>query len=126
MTRLFLPQTTLEEWVIEDKADMQDGRLMLAADKATFPIIPAVHFQQLVSGTDDEKLVGKVKTEAQLQTLGAESMADSVVLGDNAYEVVPGYLTEVPNLALPRTPKPPQQSSPETDLLAAFLLNKLP
>lgn len=127
MTRLFLPQTTLEEWVVEDKADLQEGRLVLSADRSSFSITAGVHFLQLVTGSDDEKLVGKVKTEAQLEALGAEAMADSVVLGDNAYEVVPGYVTEVPRPASTKQPKAAQQPmSPETDLLAAFLLNKLP
>lgn len=126
MTRLFLPQTTLEEWAIEDKADLKDGRLVLSEEQASFPVVPAVHVKTLVMGEDAQKLVGKVKTEAQLQALGAEQLADSMVLGDDAYEVDPGYVAELPALApaaaKPAAAKPP---SPDADLLAAFLLNKL-
>ncbi len=124
--KLFLPQTTLEEWATEDKADLQDGKLVVPAEKGAWPVTPAVHFIQLVSGDDLGKLVGRVKSEAQLTELGAEHMADSVLIGETAYEVVPGYLADV---------APPQpvgtraayqvKTSPETDLLAQFLLNKL-
>lgn len=120
--KLFLPQTQLEEWALGDKADLKDGKLVVTAEGgAAFPAVPAVHFVQLVSGEDTHKLVAKVKTEAQLASLGAEQMADSVILGESAYEVVPGYLTEVATVPRPADKKP----SSETDLLAAFILNKM-
>lgn len=122
MTKLFLPQAQLEEWALEDKADVRDGRLVVMVEGgASYPVMPAVHFLQLVSGEDTHRLVARVKTEAQLQSLGAEQMADSVLVGDSAYEVVPGYVTEV---AAPASPVDGKQSS-EADLLAAFLLNKM-
>lgn len=123
MAKLFLPQSTLEEWALEDKADVRDGKLSLPGENAAFPVSAAVHFTKLVMGADDRRLVAKVKSLEQLQSLGAEHLADSVILGETAYEVVPGYVTEVP---LPAA-KPAQEkkANPEADLLAAFLLNKL-
>lgn len=124
VARLFVPQGTLEEWALEDKADIRDGRLTVAAEKASFAVIPAVHFTKLVSGTDDKKLLRKVKTQEELHKLGAEHMADSVLLGDTAYEVVGGYLTEVP---VPSKAAGPAKKgvTPEAEALAAFLLDKL-
>ena len=119
--RVFLPQSTLEEWALEDKADLKDGRLVVSGEKQGYPVSPAVHFTQLVSGSDERKLLARVKTEAQLAQLGAEHLHDSVVLGEDAYEVVSGYVADV---------SPPSQvgtrsANPEADLLAAFILNKL-
>ena len=120
--KLFLPQAQLEEWALKDVADVREGRLSVAAEGGSYPVTPAVHFKEVVSGTDDLSLVARVKTEAQLQAMGAEQMADSVLLGETAYVVDPGYVTEV---------TPPSSSTDETpvrseaDLLAAFLLNKL-
>jgi hypothetical protein len=122
VTKLFLPQAQLEEWALEDKADVRDGRLVVMVEGgASFPVVPAVHFLQLVSGEDTHGLVARVKTEEQLQRLGGEQMADSVLIGDSAYEVVPGYVTEVAAPARPVDGKP----NSEADLLAAFLLNKM-
>lgn len=121
--KLFLPQTQLEEWALEDKADVKDGVLVVTGETGVYPVVPAVHIVQLVTGEDTNRLVSKVKTEEQLESLGAEQMADSVLLGETAYEVVPGYVAEVPS--------PSDASSEdgtagsETDLLAAFLLNKM-
>jgi hypothetical protein len=120
--KLFLPQTQLEEWALADKADVRDGRLVVMEEGgASYPVTPAVHFLQVVSGEDAHGLVARVKTEPQLQSLGAEQMADSVLIGDAAYEVVPGYVTEVSVAASPGDSKP----SSDSDLLAAFLLNKM-
>lgn len=118
--KLFLPQQQLEEWALADKADLQEGKLVLLQEKASYPAVAAVHFIKLVSGRDDKKLVSRVKTQPQLEALGAEAMADSVLLGESAYEVVPGYVAEVP---APRADK--KKGSPEADLLAAFILDKL-
>ena len=122
--RLFLPQAQLEEWALEDKADVKDGVLVVTGEEGVYPVSPAVHVVQLVTGEDTHGLVTKVKTEDQLKTLGAEQMADSVLLGDTAYEVVPGYVAEVsvsPSDAGSVDGKP----GSEADLLAAFLLNKM-
>ena len=52
--------------------------------------------------------------------MSAEQMHDSVILGDAAYEVVPGYLAQM-------EPEGAKNSSPapDTELLAAFILDKL-
>jgi hypothetical protein len=123
--KLFLPQKTLEEWVSQDRADLQEGRLVLKEERSSYPVTAAVHFVRVVSGEDAGALVGRVKTESQLVALGAESMADSVVLGEVAYEVDQGYLTEVAPPEKPRSEPAKKASSPEADLLAAFILDKL-
>ncbi|MBK7861474.1 MAG: hypothetical protein IPJ65_23235 [Archangiaceae bacterium] len=127
--KLFLPQKTLEEWSTTEKADLQDGKLVVAEGKATHGVTPAVHFVKLVSGVDQSQLVGRVKTMAQLDTLGCEHMMDSVILGEAAYEVTPGYVADVAPPAAAATPGKPgdkkKATSPEADLLAAFILDKL-
>jgi hypothetical protein len=122
VARLFVPQARLEEWALEDKADIRDGKLSIAAEKSSFAVVPAVHFTKLVSGADDKKLLRKVKTADELQKLGAEHMADSVILGETAYEVTSGYLTEVPT---PGKAGAKKGVTPEAEALAAFLLDKL-
>ena len=114
--KLFLPQATLETWAADEKADLRDGQLWLAEGPATHPVTPAVYFRALISGTDGHALVSKVKTERQLKELGAEQMMDSVLLGETAYEVIPGYVTEVSKA---------RAGTGESELLAAFLLDKL-
>lgn len=121
--RLFLPQATLEAWALDDKADLREGKLVVTGEQGEFSIAPAVHFVRLVSGEDDRALVSKVKTQDQLTELGAEHMMDSVLLGESAYEVVPGYVTEVAPPAPTGQEKRPKDT--DADMLAAFLLDKI-
>ncbi len=124
--KLFLPQKTLEEWSMAEKADLQDGKLVVKEGGASsHPAISAVHFVRVVSGEDTNQLVGRVKTQPQLQTLGAEHMADSVILGETAYEVAEGYLTEVQASTGGKGDPKKKAANPEADLLAAFILDKL-
>ncbi|MCC6333238.1 MAG: hypothetical protein IT380_04510 [Myxococcales bacterium] len=125
--KLFLPQTTLEEWATSDKADLVDGKLVVREGASSHPVTPAVHFSRLVSGEDKNALVGRVKTILQLADLGAEHMADSCIVGETAYEVAEGYLTEV-TAGAPAAKGgdgKKKSGSPEADLLAAFILDKL-
>jgi hypothetical protein len=127
--KLFLPQKTLEEWSLAEKADLLDGKLVVTENKASHAVTPAVHFVKLVSGNDTGQLVGRVKTMAQLDTLGAEHMMDSVILGETAYQVTPGYIADVPAPAAAAGKGADKDkrktTSPEADLLAAFILDKL-
>jgi len=124
--KLFLPQKTLEEWATSDKADLADGKLVVREGGTSHPVTPAVHFSKLVSGADTHGLVGRVKTTTQLAELGAEHLADSCIIGETAYEVAEGYITEVVTPAAAPKPEGKKKSaSPEADLLAAFILDKL-
>src|SRR5690606_24917241 len=57
-----------------------------------FSLTTAVLFRSEVTGeADPHDLVGKVKDLEQLAAIGAEHYADSVIMGDNAYQVVEGF-----------------------------------
>lgn len=124
--KLFLTQKTLEDWATTDKADLADGKLVVKESKSAHPVTPAVHFQKVVSGEDVQGLLGRVKTSTQLQALSAEQLGDSCIVGETAYEVAEGYVADVQVPAAPPKPDPKKKSSsPEADLLAAFILDKL-
>jgi hypothetical protein len=93
-------------------------------------------------GDDALGLVARVKTLAQVREIGGEPMADSVVVGEVAYEVEPGFLAEASAVeaasrAAPATaPAPTAEGSRalprdledrrrEAEALARFLLDNL-
>jgi hypothetical protein len=119
--KLFLPQSTLEEWAAEGRADLKDGKLLVESEQAVCRVAPAVHFQRLASGSDSKKLLATVKTTLQLEQMGAEQMSDSVILGEDAYDVVQGYVAEVASASDAEKGK----ETHDADLLAAFLLDKM-
>src|SRR6186713_670944 len=89
--RLFVPQDTMNAWVADQKAAVAGTELVLQGD--TFDLKPAVLFLKDVSETGDPHgLLGRVKDQVQLASLGAEHYMGSVVLGDSAYEVKDGFI----------------------------------
>jgi hypothetical protein len=93
LARVFVPQEALESWVAEGRAQLNGETLVL--EEVAFQLASAVRFiAEVAGGGDAQDLVGKVKTLAQVGELGGEHVTASVVLGDNAYEVIDGFLAQ--------------------------------
>src|SRR5690242_3093945 len=91
--RVFFPQAALDEWIAEDRVDLRNDELTIKSENRKYRIIEAVRILSEVTGQADvNELVGKVKSRAFLTELGAEILEGSVILGDNAYDAVPGFV----------------------------------
>lgn len=91
--RVFFPQVAVDAWGIDGKVDLSASELIVLAEGRTYKIVEAVRVLTEVTGANDKhELVGKVKPRADLDALGAEILEGSMILGDNAYDVVPGWL----------------------------------
>jgi len=89
--RVFVPQDAVESWLTDGRADL--GQDTLTFDGFAFHVSGAVRFlAEVAGGPDDLHLVGKVKTSEALALLQAEHTGESVLLGDNAYQVAEGYV----------------------------------
>lgn len=122
--RLFVPQTQLDAWLEEGRVDVTAEGLEVPAEGHTLPLEPAFRFLSLLEGEDDADLLSKVKTEGELRRLGAEPCGDSVLLGEVAYEVVPGFMA---TLAAPGNGQRESAVAEPKDaeLLSAFFLGKV-
>lgn len=91
--RVFFPQAALDQWMIEGTVDLQGAELTILAEARRYRLLEAAHVLREVTGTPDpHELVGRVKSRAFLDELGAEIVEGSMVLGEHAYDVVPGWL----------------------------------
>jgi hypothetical protein len=91
MARLFVSQETLDDWNASNRAELSGDRLTV--DGRTYTISSAVYFAKVAGGdADAHDLVGKVKAEDELARMGAEQYHNSVICGDNAYDVVCGFV----------------------------------
>lgn len=94
--RVFFPQQVLDEWLEQGRVMLVDDELTLGPAARRFRLTTALHFVAEVADTPDaHDLIGKVKTKEQVQALSGEHYADSVVLGDNAYQVIEGFVGEL-------------------------------
>jgi hypothetical protein len=131
--RVFFPQVALDVWLSDGTVDLHGNELSIVAEERRYRLTESVRIVNEVTGSADaHDLVGRVKTKAALQEKGAELLETSMLLGENAYDVVPGWLGDpvgtfeehiVKRSMLP-APAPHNPSSDE-DLLATYLVKHL-
>jgi hypothetical protein len=96
---LFVSQAMIDSWADQGRIDFVGNVMTLLAGEGrdrSYALEPAVRFLALLGAdADPHQLLKKVKSLAQLRDLGAEVIDASVVLGDVAYEVEPGFLAEM-------------------------------
>jgi hypothetical protein len=93
---LFIAQQTLDAWVEQDKVEFDQNVMTIKADGRSFKMVEAVRFVKVEGGDEDTAgLLGRVKTNDQLKTMGAERYRDSVLHQDVAYKVQEGFIGEV-------------------------------
>jgi hypothetical protein len=91
--RVFFPQAALDEWLADDRVDLKNDELSIKGEGRRFRIIEAVRVLREVTGSPDpHHLLGCVKSCAFLNELGAELLETSMIIGDNAYDVLPGFV----------------------------------
>ena len=92
---LFVSQPTLDGWLEAGQADVTAEGLHL---DGTDPLAlePALRVIGVVEGADEAGLVGKVRSEAAVRSLGGEPWGDSLLVGEVVYTVEPGFLASVP------------------------------
>jgi hypothetical protein len=91
--RLFFPQSALDVWIVDGSVELEDGELVILSEGRRFKLTEAVRVLEEVSGSGDTyELSGRAKVRAELEQLGAEILESSMLLGDAAYDTVPGWL----------------------------------
>jgi len=91
--RVFFPQAALDQWIVDGTVELTHGVLTILSEGRRYELVEAVHVVREVSGAGDEhELLGRVKTLPILEKLGAELVETSMLLGDAAYDVEPGWV----------------------------------
>lgn len=94
MVRVFVSQNCIDRWLGAGGIAIDGDCLRFhAVPRANMFINPSVYFVRIDGGeTDPYDIVGAVKTAQELAQMGAEHFESSVVLGDYAYTVNPGFM----------------------------------
>jgi hypothetical protein len=91
--RVFFPQAALDQWIVDGSVEFENGELTISAEGRRYRLAEAVRVLREVSGDgDSHELVGRVKARTYLEQLGAEIVETSMLLGEAAYDVEPGWL----------------------------------
>jgi hypothetical protein len=95
MPRIYVSQALVDYAMGAGRIQLEGDLLRLDAGgtPAQLFINPAVYFERVDGGEHDPHgIVGTVKTSQELAQVGAEHYDTSVVMGELAYTVVPGFL----------------------------------
>jgi hypothetical protein len=137
--RVFFPQQALDQWLAGASVDLSGTELTILAEGRRYQLAEAIHVMHEVTGSPDANdVVGRVKSKVFLEALGAELLETSMILGDNAYDVHPGWLgspvgsfdqhvvsQERANARASRSDFDEEEPHTDEDLLARFLLRSL-
>lgn len=91
---MFISHSTLEAWLDSGGVEVQENIVRVRASGDSVVLEPAVRFLSVESGDAAlvSDLLGKVLTEARIGELAGEILGDSVLLGETAFLVKPGYI----------------------------------
>lgn len=131
--RLFFPQAALDRWLVSRAADLSGDKLSLRDPAQRFRLVEGVRVLNEVSRAEDRaEVCNTARTVGYLLELGAELLGDSMIIGENAYQIVPGWLaTPISGEAELRVgsgsgsdPAPP--NAPDRDEQMAVFLSRNP
>ena len=138
ISRLFWPQELLDQWIVDEKIQLEGERLTLVKENQVYRVKQATYFVADVGDGDDAfNLVGRVKDVTELAALGAEHYMDSVIIEDSAYQVVTGFVGEQTPVSADLSQTAPRSISDalggkggegepdDKELLAKFLMENL-
>jgi hypothetical protein len=123
---LFVPQSVLDKWSEQGRIQVDGNVLTILGEGKNFALTGAVRFLKMEAGEDTAGLLQKVKTTDALKAMGAEHYMESVILGENAYQVQQGFLADAHALRRaaaasqpPPAPKPAEPPKAEAKPAAA-------
>jgi len=138
LNRLFVSQAKLDEWLSDDRVEVDCDILTTRAEQRRFVLRTAVLFTEELTGAGDPHgLLGRVKDLEQIKEIGGEYASGSVILGDHAYTVIEGFVGapildrgaevgahsgDTLAAAMRNATGDPRRQSGEMDLLARFFL----
>jgi hypothetical protein len=101
--KVFIPQGAIDSWVSAEHAELSGSALSFRLLPGSLELVPASFFQRISAGKDDPHgLVGKVLDEQAILALGGETYMNSVLVGETAYDIEPGFLAAPAGATDPR------------------------
>jgi hypothetical protein len=95
VARIFVSQEVVDQWSADERISIDGDVMILTLTQQRVRLVPAARVLRVVSGTSDPfNLVGSVKTPTELAAFGGEQYLSSLLLGDVAYDLQPGYFGE--------------------------------
>ncbi len=91
--RVFVSQNTIDNWVLTDQVELAGDVVSIKPSNIRLQLRAASYFRSVAGGSmDTQDIIGRVKDEAEITELGGEAYMSSVVIGEAAYDIEPGFV----------------------------------
>jgi hypothetical protein len=101
--KVFLPQDVVDTWIAADKVELAGEVMTFRGSGVALRVVPGYYFVQASGGSDDaNQLVGRAKLKAAVAAMGAEVYMNSVLLGETAYDIEPGFIAKPTDIGCTR------------------------
>lgn len=124
---VFISQGQMEKLLTEGAAEIKENNIILRLDNTLVGDLEEAYYfvRNVVSGSDSRELIGKVFTREEVLKLGGDIMQNSVIIGDDAYDVEEGFLVFEQGVNLSGGESPKRSRTQEIKSLASFILENL-
>ncbi len=94
--RLFFSQELIQNWCDDEKVTFKDNVLTIrSASPKSFQLAPAFRFLKVEGGEEDRfSLVDQIKTDPELEQMGADRYLNSCIYQDVPYQLESGFIAE--------------------------------
>lgn len=93
--KVFITQDAIDSWMASERVQVTGDVLTFREGAVSARLVPGYYFVRMQAGDDGQnRLLGRVKVNAAVLALGAEAYMNSVILGENAYEVESGFVVK--------------------------------
>lgn len=91
---IFISQEQMEKYTGEGAADISNKEVILRLDRTYIGTFEEAYYflRNVVNIQDERNLVGRVFTKDEVSKLNADIMPNSIIIGDDAYDVEEGFM----------------------------------
>ncbi|MGC8928020.1 MAG: hypothetical protein ACP5QK_08865 [Myxococcota bacterium] len=124
---IFISQEQMEKFVSDGVADITNRDIVLRLEKTYVGNFEEAYYflRNVINPLDARNMVGRVLTKEEVQNLKADIMQNSIIIGDDAYDVEEGFIVFEQGLDTKQTEPEKRSKTQEIKSLAALILQNL-
>ncbi len=121
---IFISQEQLEKFVSDGVADISDRDIVLRLEKTYIGNFEEAYYflRNVVNPNDSRDMTGRVLTKEEIRNLNADIMQNSVIIGDDAYDVEEGFIVFEQGANYVKTEPEKRSKTQEIKSLASLIL----
>lgn len=121
---IFVSQEQMEKYLGDGVADISQQEVVLRLDRTYIGTFEEAYYfiRNVVNPNDPKDMMGRVFTKEEIKNLNADIMQNSVIIGDDAYDVEEGFIIFEQGGSPLKTEQEKRSKTQEIKSLASLIL----